>query len=130
MVVRYGGTTGRPKDVEGALYGWVTTRDGALVVNEPEARPPGSRSTTPRPTRPPTVHRHRARGLTAVANGLLESRRTRHGRTTWVWDAPDPMASYLATATIGDFRMRRSTVAGGLPVIDSSTGTSPPTTGG
>ena len=39
VVVRYGGATGRPKDVEGALYGWVTTRDGALVVNEPDGAP-------------------------------------------------------------------------------------------
>ena len=25
-----------PSDIEGALYGWVTTRDGAMVVSEPE----------------------------------------------------------------------------------------------
>ena len=36
VVVEYGGATGRPTDIEGALYGWVTTRDGAMVVNEPE----------------------------------------------------------------------------------------------
>ena len=32
----YGGATTRPTDIEGALYGWVTTRDGAMVVGEPE----------------------------------------------------------------------------------------------
>ena len=37
VVVHYGGTTGRPTDIEDALYGWVTTRDGAMVANEPEA---------------------------------------------------------------------------------------------
>ena len=36
VVVEYGGTTTRPEDIEGALYGWVTTRDGAMVVSEPE----------------------------------------------------------------------------------------------
>ena len=36
VVVTYGGTTTRPTDIEGALYGWVTTRDGAMVVSEPD----------------------------------------------------------------------------------------------
>ena len=36
VVVTYGGQTTRPTDIEGALYGWVTTRDGAMVVGEPE----------------------------------------------------------------------------------------------
>jgi aminopeptidase N len=36
VVVSYGGTTTRPTDIEGVLYGWVTTRDGAMVVGEPE----------------------------------------------------------------------------------------------
>ncbi len=36
IVVEYGGITGRPLDTTGALYGWVTTADGAMVVNEPE----------------------------------------------------------------------------------------------
>ena len=36
VVVTYGGATTRPVDIEGALYGWVTTRDGAMVVGEPE----------------------------------------------------------------------------------------------
>ena len=36
IIVTYGGATTRPEDIEGALYGWVTTRDGAMVVGEPE----------------------------------------------------------------------------------------------
>ena len=38
VVVTYGGATTRPVDIEGALYGWVTMQDGAMVVNEPGAR--------------------------------------------------------------------------------------------
>ncbi|MFP5416436.1 MAG: M1 family peptidase, partial [Actinomycetes bacterium] len=34
--IAYGGATGRPADIEGAPYGWWTTRDGAMVVNEPD----------------------------------------------------------------------------------------------
>ncbi|WP_219923875.1 M1 family metallopeptidase [Nocardioides campestrisoli] len=119
VVVRYGGATDRPKDVEGALYGWVTTRDGAIVVNEPDGAPTWFPvNDTPKDKATYRFEVTVPKGLSVAANGLLESRRTHHGRTTWVWDAPDQMASYLATATIGDFRMRRSTVAGDLPVID------------
>ena len=35
--VCYDGTTGRPVDDTGALYGWVSTPDGAFVANEPDA---------------------------------------------------------------------------------------------
>lgn len=44
-------------------------------------------------------------GSVAVANGLLEGSETNDGWTTWTWDAPDPMAAYLATATVGDFEL-------------------------
>ena len=43
-------------------------------------------------------------GLVAVANGLPSGPAvTADGRTTWNWDAPDPMAAYLATASVGDY---------------------------
>jgi aminopeptidase N len=41
-----------------------------------------------------------------VANGVLERSRTRGGRTTWTWEAKEPMASYLATVCIGEFELR------------------------
>ena len=37
---------------------------------------------------------------------VLVDRRTRHGWTTWVWQAREPMASYLTTASIGEFDLR------------------------
>ena len=36
LAIEYDGVTTRPEDIEEALYGWVTTRDGAMVVSEPE----------------------------------------------------------------------------------------------
>jgi hypothetical protein len=42
-------------------------------------------------------------GLQALANGRLVGQRTRGGWTTWTWDAPEAMASYLATMSIGHF---------------------------
>ena len=45
-------------------------------------------------------------GLEAVAKGVLVNQRTRRGETTWLWNAKEPMASYLTTATIGEFDLR------------------------
>jgi hypothetical protein len=58
-------------------------------------------------------------GLEAISNGRLVGRRT-HGRsTTWVWDAPEPMAPYLATATIGQFDLRTYRTPDGLRMYDA-----------
>jgi aminopeptidase N len=121
VVVTYGGATTRPVDIEGALYGWVTMRDGAMVVGEPE----GSMTWYP-------VSDHQTdkatysfditvpEGKVAVANGLPAGDPiTANGWTTWFWDAPDAQASYLTTASVGDYELRFSETAGGLPIIDA-----------
>ena len=122
VVVEYGGTTTRPLDIEEALYGWVTTRDGAMVVSEPE----GSMTWYP-------VSDHQTdkasysfaitvpEGKVAVANGV-QSRpeETAAGWTTWYWDAPDEQASYLTTASVGDFDLRGTYFStSGVPIIDA-----------
>lgn len=120
VVVTYGGTTTRPRDIEGALYGWVTTRDGAMVVSEPD----GSATWFPVNDHPTDKASYSfeitvPEGLVAVANGLpVGDPVTEDGLTTWRWDAPDPMAAYLATATVGNFEVLTSTGPGGLPIID------------
>jgi aminopeptidase N len=121
VVVSYDGDTVRPEDIEGALYGWVTTRDGAMVVGEPE----GSMTWYP-------VSDHQSdkatysfaitvpEGKVAVANGLPSGDPvTADGWTTWSWDAPDEQASYLTTASVGDYDLRISQTPRGLPVIDA-----------
>ena len=101
IVIEYGGITGRPLDTTGALYGWVTTADGAMVVNEPE----GAATWYPVNDDPEDKATYTFRitvpaGKTAVANGLPVGRpATTAGWTTWTWKASDPMASYLSTAT-------------------------------
>jgi aminopeptidase N len=57
-------------------------------------------------------------GITAIANGRLLSRKTRHGKTTWQWLEDSPMAPYLATATNGVFELRVSK-AGRLPLYQA-----------
>src|SRR6185436_4431851 len=43
------------------------------------------------------------KGITAIGNGRLVSKRHHHGKTTWRWVEDSPMATYLATATNGVF---------------------------
>lgn len=122
VVVEYGGPTTRPLDIEDALYGWVTTRDGAIVASEPE----GSMTWYP-------VSDHQTdkasysfaitvpEGKVAVANGVQpKPEETSGGWTTWYWDAPDQQASYLTTASVGDFDLRDPYLSSsGVPIIDA-----------
>ena len=121
VVVDYDGTPHafRVPDLP-TRVGFLPTRDGAIVAGEPEVAAgwfpvndhPSDRATyTFRVTVP--------NGYDVVANGLRESK-TVHGKwTTHVWVANDPMASYLATVDIGDWRMRFRRTDSGLPVIDA-----------
>ncbi len=121
IVIEYGGITGRPLDTTGALYGWVTTADGAMVVNEPE----GAATWYPVNDDPEDKATYTFRitvpaGKTAVANGLPVGRpATKAGWTTWTWKASDPMASYLSTASVGDFALSRDVGPHGLPIINA-----------
>ena len=106
-VVTYDGV---PETIGGSqigLSGFVHTDDGTLVAGQPDVaatwypvndHPLDKAAYTFRITVPD--------GLEAIANGVLKSSRSRHGSTTWVWDAKEPMASYLTTATIGEFDLR------------------------
>ncbi|HEU4899424.1 MAG TPA: M1 family aminopeptidase, partial [Actinomycetota bacterium] len=63
-----------------------------------------------------TVHK----GKVAVANGLpARDPITEDGWTTWFWNAPDLQASYLTTASVGDYELRYSKTDDGLPIIDA-----------
>ena len=121
IVIEYGGATGQPLDTTGALYGWVTTADGAMVVNEPE----GAATWYPVNDDPQDKATYTFRitvpeGKTAVANGLPAARpKTTAGWTTWAWRASDPMASYLSTASVGDYALSRDKGPGGLPIINA-----------
>jgi aminopeptidase N len=121
IVIEYGGTTGRTLDTTGALYGWVTTADGAMVVNEPE----GAATWYPVNDDPEDKATYTFRitvpeGKTAVANGLPSGRpATKAGWTTWTWKASDPMASYLSTAGVGDFALSYDKGPHGLPIINA-----------
>ncbi|MEV4102195.1 M1 family metallopeptidase [Nonomuraea sp. NPDC049649] len=113
--------SGEPQPVRGSsnlgTYGFIPTKDGAFVTAEPN----GARTWFPANDHPAdkatfdfkiTV----PRGVTALANGELLSRKpAAGGGTTFTWRESNPMVTYLATATLGKFRLREGKTAGGIP---------------
>jgi hypothetical protein len=102
-VVRYDGVPATLPDGSGFIH----TDDGAVVIGQPDVAAtwyPVNDHPTDKASY--TFEVSVPAGLEAISNGVLESKRTRHGWTTWVWDAKEPMASYLTTATIGEFDVR------------------------
>lgn len=119
--VRYSGRP-RPVPEESPLgrHGWVETSDGSFVACQPDGAPtwfpvndhPKDKATYQFEITVP-------KGITAVSNGrLVERKRSASGeRITFVWREDNPMASYLATATIGHFRLREGKTPRGTPVL-------------
>lgn len=105
VVVAYTGVPQQVTDPDGASEGWLRTNDGAYVVNEPM----GAMAWFPNNNHPLDKATYDIRitvpsAKTALGNGELVSR-TDHanGTSTWHWRESHPMASYLTTATVGDF---------------------------
>ena len=119
VLVRYAGVPEVITDPDDSIEGWVPTADGAFVVGEPQGAPgwfpandnPQDKASFDMAITVPD-------GLTALGNGVLAGRSSRHGRTTWVWHEGDPMATYLATATNGRFELTQTQV-GGIPVYNA-----------
>jgi len=115
VLVTYAGTPEVVTDPDQSIEGWVPTDDGAFVVGEPQGSPawyPANDNPRDKATYDFSVDV--PAGLTVMANGVLVSHATNGGRTTWVWRETDPMAPYLATATLGRFDLTISS-AGGVP---------------
>ncbi|MFG2139177.1 M1 family metallopeptidase [Streptomyces sp. NPDC048650] len=118
--VTYGGTPQEFTDPDDSTEGWVKTPDGAFVSGEPEGAMtwfPVNNHPSDKATYDFTITVPRQ--YTAVANGELRSRKTARGRTTYIWHNGQPMASYLATATIGKFRFTEDRTPDGLPLYEA-----------
>ena len=87
--------------------GFVHTDDGVIVIGEPEVAATWF-PVNDHPSDKASYHFDVTvpEGLKAVANGSLEGTSSAGGWTTFSWDAPEPMASYLATATVGQFDLK------------------------
>jgi aminopeptidase N len=120
VTVTYSGTPGPVTDPDGSLDGWIPTDDGAFVAAEPQ----GAMTWFPANNHPTDKSSYDftltvPEGRTAVANGVLLGRRTAHGKTTFHWRQTEPMAAYLATATIGTFRVEQYTTRDGIKVYNA-----------
>ncbi|MGW7523075.1 M1 family metallopeptidase [Streptomyces sp. NPDC054783] len=117
--VTYGGTPqplGGPI-VFGSKYGWMKTADGVFVACEPNAAStwfPSSDHPADKATY--DIRIKAPKGLTGVSNGRLVSTYDKGGSTYTHWRESRPMATYLATATIGKFDVRTGRTPGGIPV--------------
>ncbi|MFG1752901.1 M1 family metallopeptidase [Streptosporangium sandarakinum] len=117
VVVSY---DGEPKPITGSsnlgTYGFIPTRDGAFVTSEPN----GAKTWFPGNDHPADKARYDFEitvpaGLTALANGeMVGAPVTTGGRTTFRWRESHPMASYLATMTLGRFELRQGRTASGI----------------
>ncbi|OZC47485.1 peptidase M1 [Rhodococcus sp. WWJCD1] len=106
VTVTYGGT---PKPINGLWgeVGWEELTEGSIVASQPN----GAASWFPCDDHPVSKASY---GITittdspyyAVANGTLVRKQTRASRTTWVYEQPEPMATYLATIQIGPYEHR------------------------
>jgi aminopeptidase N len=123
-VVRYDGVPVTQQLVLGPGFtieaGFIHTDDGAIVAGQPEVaaswfpvndHPIDKASYTFVVTAPAD--------LQVVANGRLLGRQRHGAKRTWVWNAPEPMASYLATVDIGQFDTRRYRTHDGLWMYDA-----------
>ena len=102
---------GSPRPIGGV--GWIRTHDGTAVFSEPNGSPswfPCNDSPSDKASYSFTVtvpRRYRA-----IANGQLDPVVRRRGTATFAWHETHPMATYLATVTVGHFRIKPSTVDG------------------
>jgi len=107
IVVRYRGAP-RPVRSRWGEIGWEELTDGVLVASQPN----GAASWFPCNDHPSDKATFRITiaceaPYTLVSNGTLLSRTSRSGRSRWVYDSVEPMATYLATIQIGRYTSRQ-----------------------
>jgi aminopeptidase N len=120
VAVTYSGVPPAITDPDDSGEGFLPTSDGAFVVGEPMGsmgwfpnnNHPSDKATFKVSMTVPMTHE-------VVGNGVLESETTQGLNKTYVWNETHPMATHLATATVGVFTVAESTAAG-LPYYDAS----------
>jgi hypothetical protein len=104
-VVAYNGVPVQIQDPDQSFEGWIRTVEGAFVVNEPMGAMswfPNNNHPLDKATYDTTITVPSTK--VALGNGELAAKTINpNGTTTWSWHMAYPMASYLSTATVGDF---------------------------
>jgi aminopeptidase N len=97
--------------------GFLSTRDGAFAIGEPQSATSWFPANDhPRDKALYSIALTVPQDLEAVSNGVLEGKTPDGAFTTWKWRVNSPMAPYLATLAIGDYRLTEST-HNGKPVV-------------
>jgi peptidase M1-like protein/immune inhibitor InhA-like protein len=107
VVVKYDGVPATLDDPLLGTGGFFHTADGEVVAGQPQ----GAATWFPVNDHPAdkaayTFHVTVPNGLEVLANGRFQGARKHGAVTTWVWDAKEPMASYLATIDTGQFDVK------------------------
>ena len=97
--------------------GWQKGSEGIFVVSQPS----GSMSWYPVNNHPTDKATYTFRvtvpnPLVVAANGILEEATDNGMTTTYIWQMRHPMASYLATVNIGNFRRQDEESSIGVPI--------------
>ncbi|WP_051427580.1 M1 family metallopeptidase [Arthrobacter sp. H20] len=108
LEIRYSGNPTPTRSTWGEV-GWEELTDGVLVAGQPTGGPswfpcndhPSQKATYRMAVTTDTNYR-------AICNGQLVSHTPKASRGTWVYDQPEPMATYLATVQIGRYQLDRS----------------------
>ncbi|MFC7534847.1 M1 family metallopeptidase [Actinoplanes sp. GCM10030250] len=117
VVVTYAGVPGQLENKTLGEGGWMRTAGGAIALGQPESAStwypvndhPSDKATFKLAMTVPD-------GVEAISNGVPGDRATADGWTTWRWAEDSPMASYLSTVVIGQYRITTGT-HGGKPMI-------------
>lgn len=124
--IAYSGAPVQMTDPDGSSEGWLracvgaprpATCDGSFVVNEPN----GAQGWFPGNNHPSDKASFETRitapaGKPAIGIGELASRTVNgDGTRTWTWVEDDPTATYLTTATVGDFVFAQSSIQAAAP---------------
>jgi aminopeptidase N len=117
VVVTYGAPPQTLAGVDFLSPGWVSDGDEVYVAFEPH----GAATLFPANDHPSDKAAYTFRvtvpqGLDVAANGLLSGTTPGDGVTTWVYEAPDEMATYLVQVVIADLEFMESAGPNGLPI--------------
>ncbi len=95
------------------------TPDGSATSGQPNAMHKVFPSNDhPRDKASFTIRMNVPKGETAVANGVLKSKKTTKGRTTWTYRQAQPMATELTQLVAGKFTVVKQGKVNGVPVRD------------
>ncbi|WP_430780517.1 M1 family metallopeptidase [Actinoplanes sp. G11-F43] len=118
VVVTYGGKPGPTENDTLGTSGWLSSGTaGAIALGQPESAStwfpvndhPSDKATF-------TLAMSVPEGVEVLSNGVPGAHETSGGRTTWRWSETSPMASYLSTVVIGQYRITSGT-HGGRPMV-------------